>query len=367
MRGQGGLWSFGWHRLLVLAALIGAGCGMASRSGETTTQAQDATPFRAREERQVAEYPLGPIEDADGNLWLGSVANGAMMWNGMGLRDFHAEDGLVGDRVTGLTRDGEGTLWFVSAEEDMGGSSALMIWDGAEVRRAEHPHGFPPNPTRPYFDASGALWVQSNGRFHREVNGVFEPFPLPESLPRTNRTGYEPMNVRQTRNGDFWFGTSDQGAIRWDGEAFHPLTTADGLPTNNVHVHLEDRDGNLWLSCFHWHLDPQEKRGALCRWDGETVTTFPDVPGLTGNEIYSVYEDRDGNVWIGATCECIYRYDGATFQAFTRTEPERPDFPFGCNSIYQDRAGRMWFGLTGGLYRLDGDVLVNVRRGGPWD
>ena len=290
------------------------------------------------------------------------------MWNGVRLRYFHVEDGMIGNRVTGLTLKDEGKLLFVSAEENMGGGSALMTWDGERLRHAERASTIPPNPTRPFFDASGALWVQSNGQFHREVNGAFVPFHLPApNLAPTNTTGYEPMNMRQMRNGDFWFGTSDQGAYRWDGAAFHQLTTADGLPTNNVSVHLEDREGNLWLSCFHWHLDPQEKRGALCRWDGETVTTFPDVPGLTGNEIYSVYEDRDGNVWIGATFECIYRYDGETFQAFTRTEPELPDFHFGCNSIYQDRAGRMWFGLTGGLYRLDGEVLVNVRRGGPWN
>ena len=62
---------------------------------------------------QVADYPLGPIEDAEGNLWMGSVGSGAMMWNGEELRYFHAEDGLVGDRVTGLTLGPEGTCgWY---------------------------------------------------------------------------------------------------------------------------------------------------------------------------------------------------------------------------------------------------------------
>ena len=85
---------------------------------------------------QVADYPLGPIEDAEGNLWLGSVGSGAMMWNGEELRYFHAEDGLVGDRVTGLTLGPEGDLWMVSADESMGGGSALMKWDGESLERA---------------------------------------------------------------------------------------------------------------------------------------------------------------------------------------------------------------------------------------
>jgi ligand-binding sensor domain-containing protein len=35
-------------------------------------------------------------------------------------------------------------------------------------------------------------------------------------------------------------------------------------------------------------------------------------------------------------------------------------------SIYEDRAGRLWFGGGGGLYRLQGDTVVEVRRVGPW-
>ena len=172
--------------------------------------------------------------------------------------------------------------------------------------------------------------------------------------------------MRQMRSGDFWFATSDQGAYRWDGKDFHQLTTADGLPTNNVSLHMEDQHGNLWLSCFHWHLTSGEKRGALCMWDGQTVTTFPDVPGLTENEVYSVTEDRNGHIWICATGHAVYRYDGSTNStSFTQAQPARPDFSFGCNSIYEDRKGRLWFGFAGGLYRLEGETFVNVTRGGP--
>lgn len=353
---------------LLLPLLLIAACYAAPKSAVDVSETPAAEAKAGGDDRQVADFPLGPVEDADGNLWLGSVSSGAMMWNGETLRYFHASDGLVGDRVTGLTLDPEGTFWLVSAGLDMGQASALMTWDGKALQRATHPTGFPRNPTRPMFDADGAMWVQSEGTFYREEGGIFEAFSLPEpSLPPTNNTGYEPMNMRQMRSGDLWFATSDQGAYRWDGEAFYQLTTDDGLPTNNVSLHLEDQHGNLWLSCFHWHLDQNDKRGALCMWDGETVTTFPEVLGLTQNEIYSVYEDRNGHIWICATGYAVYRYDGTTFTSYTQLSPENPDFNFGCNSIYQDRKGRMWFGFAGGLYRLEGDTFVNVTRGGPWE
>ena len=115
------------NHIVMLSMLLVAGCQMA-----TERTMKDAGPgLQVRTDStaqlQVADYPLGPIEDGDGNLWLGSVGSGAMMWNGEELRYFHAEDGLVGDRVTGLTLGPEGNLWLVSADESMGGGSALMF------------------------------------------------------------------------------------------------------------------------------------------------------------------------------------------------------------------------------------------------
>ncbi|MGB2157466.1 MAG: hypothetical protein ACPHX0_03270, partial [Flavobacteriales bacterium] len=157
-------------RFLFLTALCLVGCQATSGERHRVEMVPRMLPDSV-ERVQVADYPLGPIEDAEGNLWLGSVGSGAFMWDGQELHEFHAEDGLVGDRVTGLTLGPEGHLWFVSAEEHMGGRSALMTWDGESLERATHPVGFPANPIRPFFDNEDALWVQSTGQFHREVNG----------------------------------------------------------------------------------------------------------------------------------------------------------------------------------------------------
>lgn len=123
---------------------------------------------RATAQTQLADYPLGPVEDAAGRLWFGSVGSGAFMWDGQTLHEFREEDGLVGDRVTGLTLGPDSTLWFVSAHEHMGGASELMTWDGQHLERAKHAFGFPEKPVRPFFDRDGALWVQSKGRLDRK-------------------------------------------------------------------------------------------------------------------------------------------------------------------------------------------------------
>ena len=137
--------------IVILSMLLVAGCQMATEPTKAASEPLVQALKDSTAQLQVADYPLGPIEDADGNLWLGSVGSGAMMWNGEELRYFHAEDGLVGDRVTGLTIGPVGNLWLVSADEWLGGGSALMKWDGETLERATHPVGFPANPVRPFF------------------------------------------------------------------------------------------------------------------------------------------------------------------------------------------------------------------------
>ena len=91
------------NHTLILSMLLVAGCQMATEPTTIGSGSEVQVQVDSTAQLQVADYPLGPIEDAEGNLWMGSVGSGAMMWNGEELRYFHAEDGLVGDRVTGLT------------------------------------------------------------------------------------------------------------------------------------------------------------------------------------------------------------------------------------------------------------------------
>jgi len=106
--------------------------------------------------------------------------------------------------------------------------------------------------------------------------------------------------------------------------------------------------------------------GGVSRYDGKSFTTFPDVAGLTKNDIYTVYEERSGKIWIGATHLGAYRYDGNEFTLFDRTD--RPDLTatFGLQAAVEDRYGTLWCGFSGGLFRFDGSSFVNVSQRGPW-
>ena len=69
-------------------------------------------------------------------------------------------------------------------------------------------------------------------------------------------------------------------------------TTDNGLPHNAVRDILQTRDGYLWLATAD----------GLVRFDGVRFTTFnrANSPGMTGNRITALFEDHNGDLWMGS-------------------------------------------------------------------
>jgi ligand-binding sensor domain-containing protein len=122
---------------------------------------------------------------------------------------------------------------------------------------------------------------------------------------------------------------------------------------------------NLEAASYKKNLSPND--GVLCRYDGQTFKVFPDLPGLHDNDIYTRYQSPSCMIWIGAIDHGVYSYNGTAFKLYDKTD--RPDLlhRFGLQSALEDSKGRMWLGFSVGLFRLQGDLILNVTKNGPWD
>lgn len=173
----------------------------------------------------------------------------------------------------------------------------------------------------------------------------------------TEREGFSGGSVRgivEDDAGSIWFAT-DGGVYRHDGTSFTTYTVADGLSDNKVLSAAKDRHGTLWFGTD----------GGVCRHDGTTFSSFAlplatsvtDFP--TGNRspwlVWSIREDRSGNLWFGTNGSGVIRHDGEVFTRFTTREGLANDFVF---SILEDRRGNLWFGTNGGLSRHDGAAFT---------
>jgi signal transduction histidine kinase/ligand-binding sensor domain-containing protein len=122
-------------------------------------------------------------------------------------------------------------------------------------------------------------------------------------------------------------------------------TAKEGLLGANIFRMYEDSKGDVWISSWG---------GGLLRWERatETFLHYGEKEGLPPNEFPTAYrEDRAGNLWMGMWGHDLVRFRHGHFDAFFRAD----GFPDGSIfSIWLDHAGRLWAGTSrGGLVRID--------------
>jgi signal transduction histidine kinase/DNA-binding response OmpR family regulator len=111
------------------------------------------------------------------------------------------------------------------------------------------------------------------------------------------------------------------------------------LATSNVNDVFEDRDHNLWVSCYKKGLLLlNQDRNAFRSW------TFKDYNVRLGSSISSVAPDEQGGVWVTVQKAGVYHFDRYGKLLGPVASPQGP------NTIYRDRQHRYWLGTEKNLY-----------------
>lgn len=312
---------------------------------------------------RIAQYVVQVFEDSKGNLWLGTVHKGAARFDGETLTWFSTKDGLPSNAVPSFAEDADGNVWI-------GTQDGIGRFDGKTITRFGSADGLPPSGGNVQADSDGNIWANMNHGVFRFDGSAFAEFKIPivkkETSPFAIFDGRPALQL-QDKNGNLWFGTDGYGAFKFDGTTFTQYTKEDGLCSNTINSILQDKTGHIWFACMQAFQPEMTGDGGLCRYDGKSFTRFPDVEGLSKNDIYTIYETRSGDIWIGATGVGAYRYDGETFTLFDQTDRKHWTRNFGLQGMVEDSNGTLWCGFSGGLFRFNGKSFVNVTEDGLQD
>jgi signal transduction histidine kinase/DNA-binding response OmpR family regulator len=138
----------------------------------------------------------------------------------------------------------------------------------------------------------------------------------------------------QDPQGLFWLATANAGLIRWDRtrNSYRQFRRADGLNNDNIYAVYADRRGHLWLSSDNgiMQFDPVRL----------TTRTYTVQDGITNNEFNRIahYQDAQGRLYFGGL-NGVTAFNPQDFEA----EPPLPDLPLRVVSFRQFDADRNQF------------------------
>ena len=269
-------------------------------------------------------------EDASGGLWVGTLGGLGYLDRGTMTVPPGAE-ALAGTTVSSLLAGPAGALW---AGTD-GAGLVRIVGDAAEAL-AETGGASVKTVRALLSDPEGSLWVgTSGGGLVRLRDGRFLPIGAPEGLG-----GDAVYAVAADPTGGVWAATSGGGAAHIEGgRVVRRLTTADGMPSNDVSTVLATRDGSVWAGFAG---------DGLCRWQSNRTTCFGEADGLPAPYVIVLFEDTDGTLWAG-TDGGLVRWTGRGF-----APPAAEDAPAApVVSLARTADGALWAGTFGdGLYSL---------------
>ncbi|HYI12760.1 MAG TPA: two-component regulator propeller domain-containing protein, partial [Thermoanaerobaculia bacterium] len=278
------------------------------------------------------------IQDSEGYIWLAFYTTGVARYDGRSMETYDVRDGLADPTVREIVEDATGHLWVASEGGLAVSQKPLAAYRPGERLRFVSAAGNV-QLTRSRMRRNcvvalpdGWVWVGTqNGilRYRFDRTGKLEEQGVPGSVPV--------LAMFARRDGTVIAGRGDGEIVSYSGDTARRIARSDSPAS----AFAETPDGKIWGGSVN---------GAVWRLDG-------DVARVVGHElaerIVSVLATRDGrHVWaasLGSGAVRIDRADPSQRMLVTRANGLLGETLW---SMLEDREGNLWFAQNGGASRL---------------
>jgi ligand-binding sensor domain-containing protein/serine phosphatase RsbU (regulator of sigma subunit) len=317
------------------------------------------------------------LADHAGNLWFGTEG-GLAVYDGTGFQTYDEEDGLVDNDVVGMIEDLEGNIWAWGAYgiSVLTGDTVLTYTKGDQLAG----------------NMIVDVMVDSRGTVHVatfEKQGITS-FADPYRAVLNKRKEII-RDMLEVGPGEIWYASQDHGIIVQSKAGEYTLGPEEGLTDPVVLCLLKDSRDRIWCGTYGQGLFVYENgrfRNVPSQFDEEPIarelmednqgriwilgfisgvwmldegnyTQFGVENTLAHDEVYAMYEDKYGSIWMG-TAGGVSKYGKGIFEVYDM------DFSLPDNhiiSVFMDSRGTLWFGAGFDVCALrDGtlDILGNV-------
>lgn len=214
-----------------------------------------------------------------------------------------AYEGLSNNNVLSIAQDKQGFLWFATEEglNKFDGTRFISYYKGNTSKLS-----LTGNELNCVFDdpADSILWIgtqRAGLNAYHYGNDTFSVYRHDNNNPHSLITD-DVTSIEAAADGNLWVTTYWKGIEYLDKQrgtfTHYNIETVEGLGSNQVWSVMDGGDGNLYVGhVFHGFsiLSVKDKKAKNFRHDPA------DPYSLPSDEVMCVYKDQSGNIWLGTS------------------------------------------------------------------
>jgi signal transduction histidine kinase/ligand-binding sensor domain-containing protein len=292
----------------------------------------------------------GILEDHTGTIWvtrysINDEKGPLCQVIGEDLNCYGEKDGIPTRFGLGLAEDSAGNIWF--------GSDKICRWspDSTSVYSEKGWKNFGDIVVgRLAASPSGEVWAALDGTGPNMGLRYYSDGKWPSyMLPGLNGTNVRARAMFVDHNQTLWFGTLSDGLYRiHDGIVDH-YGIVNGLSGISVESIFEDREGNLWITTDN----------GFDLFRDTPVLTFSTSEGLSTTGTSSLLALRDGSIWVGEDGGVQIIHSDGAISAVTAGHGLPGQDP---QAMLEDSTGRVWLGIDDTLMIYDHGRFFDVKK-----
>jgi ligand-binding sensor domain-containing protein len=278
---------------------------------------------------------LSILEDHEGSLWVCTL-EGLNQFKDVNITSYTTREGLANNYVSSVIETPDRSLYFLSNSD----ASVTRLKDG-NITKLSIPLG----PA--YVARDGSLWICQFGVLFNIKNNHVRRYGAESGLPA------KWISAITEDDESYVIYIDDIGIRRFVDGRLKPYLMSDGQQyssTEYVVCFYPQPGGVLWIGTT---------RGLVRIREGES-TVFSTADGMAGIWNGSIYDDRQGNLWISSPRGGLTRYRNGKFTAYTA---EVGLFTEEIFCVLGDDWGDLWLSSPRGIGRIKRKELDDYAEG----
>ncbi len=306
------------------------------------------------------------FEDKVGDIWVGTYPVGINFFDRSAApiitytNDSANRNSLSHNSVLSVAEDNKGNLWIGT---DGGGLNYL----DRETGEFTHFKNDPDNAATisgnaalgVYIDSTGLIWNGSWGggiSSYNPANKTFTRYPFVMQRENAERVRTSAAlnnsyiwNIREDKNKDIWITTHFGGISKYNRKTklfthyMHVANDPESLSGNLVWSTFEDSQGNFWVGANSGLNLMNREKGTFTHY----VKDPNDPSSISNSSVLVIFEDSKQRLWLGT--DAGLNLFNSTTQNFTAYDKKNGLADDTIRNILEDSEGNLWLSTNNGF------------------